>query len=374
MSTQVAAERVRALIHDSGLTQAEFAVRAGLDAPKLSKSLSGVRRFTSLDLARIAEVGGTTVDWLLGSEKPIPSLAARADESRGQAVEVAIEKATVLSEARAGLTYLGNKHDLPFVPDQPAAGRRIDQGSALAEAAVAHLAAHGADPAVGSLPDLVEDHFGADVAVLDIPAGCDGLSWRDDHSWLIVAATSQAPTRQRFTIAHELGHLLAGDDQKLHVDVDVTAPGLADRGSEMRANAFAAAFLLPRDALEQVVQADQELSQQAFAEHAMRFAVSPSTLWFRLRNLLGIELPESWRRLTTAECAHLAGRSDQFAEQLAAARRERLPKALVRETYAAYAAGQMTLRPLAALLGVPVHALRESLEATPRAEGPDFLP
>src|SRR5262245_12389669 len=126
MSTQVAAERVRALIQESGLTQAAFAVKAGLDAPKLSKSLSGVRRFTSLDLAKIAEVGGTTVDWLLGVEKPTPALAARSEQRRGPAVEQAVERATTLAQARAGLIHFGNKRELPFQPGRPAPGRWVD--------------------------------------------------------------------------------------------------------------------------------------------------------------------------------------------------------------------------------------------------------
>jgi Zn-dependent peptidase ImmA (M78 family)/transcriptional regulator with XRE-family HTH domain len=372
MSTQVAAGRVRALIRDSGLTQAEFAVKAGLDAPKLSKSLSGVRRFTSLDLARIAEVGGTTVDWLLGAEKSTPALAARAEERRGPAVEWAIEQATLLSNARAGLTYLGNKHELPFLPDRPTASRWVDQGEALANAAVAHLVFRRADPTEGALADLVEKHFGADVAVLDIPPGFDGLSWQDDHAWLIVAATSQTPTRQRFTIAHELGHLLARDDQKLHVDEDVSDS--ADRESEVRANAFAAAFLMPYPALEPAVRSDELSNAAAFADLVMRLAVSPSALWYRLFNVFGLRLPQHLRRLTTAECAQLAGQSGQFAERLTAAARTRLPKALVRDTYNAYVAGDITLRPLANLLGVPADSLRESLEATPRTEGLDFVP
>jgi transcriptional regulator with XRE-family HTH domain len=373
MSTQVVAERVRALIRESGLTQSEFAVKAGLDAPKLSKSLSGVRRFTSLDLATIAEVGGTTVDWLLGAEKPTPALAARADKRRGPAVEEAIDKATALAEARAALTYFGNKQELPFRPELPATSRWVEQGETLAEAAIAYLAERGVDPTSGTLADLVEDYFGADVAMLDIQP-CDGLAWHDDHTWLIVVATSQVPTRQRFTIAHELGHLLARDSQKLYVDEDVMAPKSADRESEMRAGAFAAAFLMPRAALTQAVQPGRRLSEQAFAELAMRFAVSPSALWYRLNNLLGLGLPESWRALTTVECAQLSGRAGEFAEWIAAAGRVRLPQALVRETYAAYVAGQTTLRPFANLLGVPVDVLRESLEATPHPEGPDFLP
>jgi transcriptional regulator with XRE-family HTH domain len=71
---QVVSQRVRQVISESGLSQAEFAAKAGLDGPKMSKSLSGVRRFTSLDLARIADVGGVTVLYLLGSRDPASRL------------------------------------------------------------------------------------------------------------------------------------------------------------------------------------------------------------------------------------------------------------------------------------------------------------
>jgi hypothetical protein len=47
--------RVLSLIEDSGLSRRAFAGEIGLDDSKLSKSLSGTRRFSSLDLARIAD-------------------------------------------------------------------------------------------------------------------------------------------------------------------------------------------------------------------------------------------------------------------------------------------------------------------------------
>lgn len=63
----------------ASLSQAAFAERVGLSPDKLSKSLSGVRRFSSLDLARIAEATGTTVDYLLGGREPVrPRSAARS--------------------------------------------------------------------------------------------------------------------------------------------------------------------------------------------------------------------------------------------------------------------------------------------------------
>src|SRR5260370_6325233 len=70
-------ERVLRLIEASGLSRGDFARRIGLDDSKLSKSLSGTRRFSSLDLARIAEECEVSVDWLVTGEEPALAIAAR---------------------------------------------------------------------------------------------------------------------------------------------------------------------------------------------------------------------------------------------------------------------------------------------------------
>ncbi|OEJ24025.1 TetR family transcriptional regulator [Streptomyces agglomeratus] len=61
------AERVRRVIGATGVSQREFARRVAMDASKLSRSLSGVRRFTVAELVRIAATAEVDVGWLLGS-------------------------------------------------------------------------------------------------------------------------------------------------------------------------------------------------------------------------------------------------------------------------------------------------------------------
>ena len=70
-------DRVLSLIEASGLSRGAFAQEIGLDDSKLSKSLSGTRRFSSLDLARIADRCHVTVDWLVTGEEPPLAVAAR---------------------------------------------------------------------------------------------------------------------------------------------------------------------------------------------------------------------------------------------------------------------------------------------------------
>jgi AcrR family transcriptional regulator len=61
------AARVREVIAAAGVSQREFARRVVMDPSKLSRSLSGTRRFTAAELARIADEGRVDAGWLLGA-------------------------------------------------------------------------------------------------------------------------------------------------------------------------------------------------------------------------------------------------------------------------------------------------------------------
>ncbi|MFF4592083.1 TetR family transcriptional regulator C-terminal domain-containing protein [Amycolatopsis sp. CA-161197] len=77
--------RVRELIRSMPGAQREFAAAIGLDETKLSKALTGTRRFSPHELVRVAEYCGVTVNWLLnGSDDAktvtaVPALAARPE-------------------------------------------------------------------------------------------------------------------------------------------------------------------------------------------------------------------------------------------------------------------------------------------------------
>jgi AcrR family transcriptional regulator len=81
---EVLRKRVREIVSRTAGTQAEFAVRIGLDSSKLSRSLGGKRRFTSFELARIAEVGRVSLDWLLHGGPAGPADARTGDGRSGR--------------------------------------------------------------------------------------------------------------------------------------------------------------------------------------------------------------------------------------------------------------------------------------------------
>jgi len=129
-------DRVRNLIRESGLTQHDFALKIGLDDSKLSKALGGSRRFSSLDLARIADLCKVTVDWLVTGDEPPLALAAR---TTGGSAGTAIHEARRLSRMRSDMSDLGFPQ--PWRPPDInlGTGGWAYQGDRLAEAALAQV-------------------------------------------------------------------------------------------------------------------------------------------------------------------------------------------------------------------------------------------
>lgn len=354
------ADRVVGLIEDSGLSRHAFAERVGLDDSKLSKSIGGTRRFSSLDLARIAELCQVTVDWLITGEEPPLAMAARTTSGNaGDAIALAKRYAVM----RADLAELGYPQPWKTVTTSPGGGY-VEQGRRLANAAAGRLRETGRSAADRDLASSVEGAFGADVAVAGLGSGFDGLAASAAGTKLIVLATSQTPARQRFTLAHELCHLLAGDDQEVHLDRDVFDPRQAKDPSEMRANTFASAFLMPEHSLREAV-GPAGLSEGQFAELACDLMVTPSALAYRLLQFRLIDSGncDRFKRITGATAAKMAGRGDEFAQRVAEGSTSRLPGLLVRDSYSAYESGATTLHPYANLLGVDVDELRAALES-----------
>ncbi|MCG0285536.1 ImmA/IrrE family metallo-endopeptidase [Streptomyces sp. PSAA01] len=371
-------DRVRKVMSAASLQQAAFAERVGLTPDKLSKSLSGRRRFTSLDLARIAELGQTTVDWLLtGREPQRPAFAARAsstfadsepDSDSGLALKGLVHRFTTAYDV---LDLMGRSRALPDLP-RPRADleQYVDQGEALALDALTALSARGVTSvAACETSDLalaLEEHFGIDVAQTDLPQGLDGAAWQTDHFRLVLLARTGVWTRQRFTLAHELGHILARDAQEMRTETHL-APGRQKDRTEVRANVFAANFLMPRAEIHAEVgteSAGAGVPDDAFRALVVRFKVSPSALAARLHQL-GLVTPHDRNRLrgvTTEMCHLLAQRADLHEKRVAAAQARRLPLTPARGLYEGYLAGDTTLRPLAAYFGMDPNALHDALD------------
>jgi Zn-dependent peptidase ImmA (M78 family) len=109
--------------------------------------------------------------------------------------------------------------------------------------------------AVEPLPCLlsvVEERLGLPVVVARLPDAVAGACFRDGDRTVLFVNGAHATGRQRFTLAHEAGHVRLGHDGRLEVDSVQTLSGKTTNPLEIQANAFAAEFLVPRAAVLQL--------------------------------------------------------------------------------------------------------------------------
>jgi Zn-dependent peptidase ImmA (M78 family) len=140
-----------------------------------------------------------------------------------------------------------------------------------------------ADAPLHCLLTAVEERAGLPVVVGRLPDDVAGVCYRHDDGTLLWVNGEQAPVRQRFTLAHELGHAWCKHDGRLEVDTFATLSGKTTNPYEIQANAFAAEFLVPSEAMVKVVDGDQTLDEVITI--ATHFGVSAIVVVYRLKTL-----------------------------------------------------------------------------------------
>lgn len=135
---------------------------------------------------------------------------------------------------------------------------------------------------------------GAEIQYEPFSGRVSGMVYRHPGNPPVIGVNSSHPeTRQRFTIAHELGHILLHEDEEFHVDETSSIrfrdeeSSLATKDEEIEANQFAAELLMPEDLLLDEIDSlpgdvDPEDAIPILAE---RFQVSEQALTLRLSRL-----------------------------------------------------------------------------------------
>jgi len=158
--------------------------------------------------------------------------------------------------------------------------------------------------------DKIAKALGASVHYTPLDEELSGMIYIKDDVPIIGVNSLHHLNRQRFTVAHEIAHLQLHREhitQAVHVDKRFADAMLrrdgrsatGTQGLEIEANQFAAALLVPRHQLEQLLEGvDLDLEdEEALEGVARRFKVSKATLQYRIRNL-GNELFPTRRRTT----------------------------------------------------------------------------
>lgn len=141
--------------------------------------------------------------------------------------------------------------------------------------------------------EVIARGLGAEIRYSPFEGDISGMVYRDKERTVIGVNSLHHPNRQRFTIAHEVGHMLLHKGTEVHVDKtfrvnlrDDLSSQAVDR-EEIEANSFAAELLMPKHMLLHDLRGreiDFE-NEEDIRQLASKYRVSPQSLTFRLINL-----------------------------------------------------------------------------------------
>ena len=161
-------------------------------------------------------------------------------------------------------------------------GKDTNIGAKRAREARAQLGLDHASP-VGCVVSVVEQRAGLPVAVGTLPDKIAGALFRNGLGAIAWVNGMQSVGRQRFTVAHEYGHVFCEHEGKRKVDTEAIIAGATHDPQEVQANAFAAQFLAPRAGVEAMVDGDPTLED--VVRIAAHFGISTLAALYRLSTL-----------------------------------------------------------------------------------------
>jgi Zn-dependent peptidase ImmA (M78 family)/DNA-binding Xre family transcriptional regulator len=369
--------RIRRLREAAGLQAQDLAVRVGLDPTAVSKIETGKRAIKAAELARIAEALKVSPLALLEedslvSKLPIAARRAGATVVRGKAYERLLS----LSELHVVLAGAGI-HTTPYLASVPdVAGLSWLEGAKVlarwaSEALSLDLVG---DQRLNALATAIEDRLNIDVFVESYPDDALCGAAITDRAFPLIFVNGYFPLpRALFTLAHELAHVLAGHAED-PITLDQELSGSND--PERMANAFAAFYLMPEDIICAEFDGPRR-TVSTLASLAYKLGVSYESLIYRLHNLKLINAEGrdklravSWQALTAqvdsptlstdltrVEVARMRSRGGKRPDR-------RAPAVLLRRAWDGQRKGVLSVRPLAALMGVEPEELLDQIGET----------
>ena len=252
ISPEELGKRLRLARESRQVTQDAAGAALGLQRSAVSLMESGQRQVSTLELTRLADLYGRTVEWFVNPNiqaeeaDPVVTLFRADPDLKNDEVQRQAGHCIRLFREGASLARLLGRESVSALPryEQPDArstGLAIAQGQRVADQERRRLGL-GSAPVL-SIPDLIGKQ-GVWAAALRLPDKISGLFLLSpEFGMAILVNVKQATVRRRFSYAHEYGHALMDRDHR----ATVTGTHNAKNVNEQRANAFAAAFLMPED-------------------------------------------------------------------------------------------------------------------------------
>lgn len=239
--------RLREARRARGMSQADAAAGIGVSRPTLIAVEQGKRVPAAAELVDFARLYGRDVHELVRDTPPVEALTARfrAVEKDSGDTKAAVDELQRLAD---------DVHELELSEGLTTQRRWPDEYDVvgLSSAAAATLAADEERKRLGlgdgpllNLRQMLESDVGLRVFALPMPSAVAGLFAVVEPVGGCIGINSRHPfERQRWTLAHEYGHFLL---HRYSAEVTSVVPGRSR--DEQTAEAFAAAFLMPKDGL-----------------------------------------------------------------------------------------------------------------------------
>lgn len=237
------AERFARARKASGLSMNALANEVGLSANAIKKYEHGITMPSSSNLLKLAKVLDVRTEYFFRPMKV--KLEGVEYRKRANTPKKILDRinADVLDQAERWQELIELYPDsIKPIPDftlPVSLPKQITSEEQAEELATAMRNAW--DLGLNPIHDMIDtlESKGVMIITTDVATGkkFDGLAGMIDNMPVVVISTSQSGDRQRFTLAHELGHLVAHG--RLSEDID----------EEKFCNAFAGAFLLPAQTL-----------------------------------------------------------------------------------------------------------------------------
>lgn len=264
-------QKIRAAREQLGISQAELAQMLDYNsAATVSHFESGLRKVSVEDLFRLAEVLQIPAEYFYSVQGE-----PNTQQVRFRAAEV---RPSVRGEINSFLRFAQNHAQIPrYSPE-------FSNESVPWKAAEKALRLTNI-PQPPVYPEKIAEVFNIPVFEWAFPDEISGLFVTDEKSACIAINQNHPRVRQRFTLAHELGHFFFSGGAVLFVDFLDNALDLQSderRAAETKANLFAADLLMPKAWLSKDF---KEQGIDGLPIMAQKYQVSEQALWFRLLNL-----------------------------------------------------------------------------------------
>lgn len=216
--------------------------------------------------------------------------------------------------------------------------------------------------------ELVHVFAGVDVMSMEASEAEHGLSMMDPASGRVVVAvaTTVHPMRQRSSVAHELGHVLAGDLEH----PERLAPG-ERTPEEIRADAFARHLLLPVQAVRtRLGHLTGGVSDAMLSVLVQEYEVSPHLVAIQMKEagFINPATCREWSELSTATLAARYGWLSQYRTLVGASAAPRAPQALMTRAVEGYRQGVLGITELAQWYAQSADELCEELGVPQQVE------